>query len=75
MPRPRKSTLIRNERKATAARKRMAYEFQAPNKKPLTIADQGSYSFRVAEAFHRAPAAHRNTPNQDFEVSRHEIIG
>lgn len=34
MTRPRKSTLIRNARKATAARKRAAFEFQTPNKKP-----------------------------------------
>jgi hypothetical protein len=34
MSRPRKSTMIRNERKATAARKRAAFDFQAPIKKP-----------------------------------------
>ena len=34
MTRPRKSTLIRAARKATAARKHAALEFQAPNKKP-----------------------------------------
>ena len=34
MSRPRKSTMIRAARKATAARKRAALEFQAPNKKP-----------------------------------------
>ena len=34
MTRPRKATMIRNARKATAARKRAAFEFQTPNKKP-----------------------------------------
>lgn len=43
MTRPRKSTLIRNARKATAARKRAAFEFQTPNKKPG--ARPGLYTF------------------------------
>ena len=38
MTRPRKSTQIRNARKATAARKRAAFEFQTPTKKPLACA-------------------------------------
>jgi len=38
MTRPRKSTMIRNARKATAARKRAAFEFQTPTKKPLACA-------------------------------------
>ena len=36
---------------------------------------QGFYNSGAAGAFHRAPVANRNTPNQSFEVSRHEIIG
>ena len=54
MSRPRKSTLIRNERKATAARKRAALEFQTPNKKPLACAK--GYDFRVAGTPTKAPA-------------------
>lgn len=38
MPRQRRSTAIRTERKATAARKRAAFEFQTPNEKPLARA-------------------------------------
>jgi hypothetical protein len=72
MPRPRKSTLIRNERKATTARKRAAFEFQAPNKKAPP--KDGAYNFRAAGTPPRAPAANRNTPNQDFEESRHEFM-
>ena len=45
MSRPRKSTMIRNERKATAARKRATFEFQTPNKKPLACAK--GYDFRA----------------------------
>ena len=70
-PRTRRSTLIRNERKATKARKRAAFEFQAPIKKPLSE-DRG-YDVRATGAFHRAPAANRNTPKIDFEESRHEF--
>ena len=60
MPRQRQSTMIRNERKATTARKRAAFEFQAPIKKPLSK-DKG-YDVRATGAFHRAPAANPNTP-------------
>jgi len=51
MTRPRKSTLIRNARKATAARKRAAFEFQTPNKKPG--ARPGLYTFDAT----RTPAS------------------
>ena len=51
MTRPRKSTLIRNARKATVARKRAAFEFQTPNKKPG--ARPGLYTFDAT----RTPAS------------------
>jgi hypothetical protein len=55
MTRPRKSTLIRNARKATAARKRAAFEFQTPNKKPGIA--PGLYTFDAAGAPQNAPVA------------------
>lgn len=69
MSRPRKSTLIRNERKATTARKRAAFEFQAPNKKAPS--KDGAYNFRAAGARHNAPVAKPNTPPN--EVLSHEF--
>jgi hypothetical protein len=69
MPRPRKSTLIRNERKATTARKRAAFEFQAPNKKAPS--KDGAYNFRAAGAPSNAPVAKPNTPAT--EVLSHEF--
>ena len=55
MTRPRKSTLIRNARKATAARKRAAFEFQTPNKKPLACAR--GYALNATGAPQNAPEA------------------
>ena len=69
MTRPRKSTLIRNARKATAARKRAAFEFQTPNKKPGIA--PGLYNFDADGAFSRRPGGEPNTPRT--EVLSHEI--
>ncbi|MBZ4192714.1 MAG: hypothetical protein LAE24_00175 [Candidatus Contendobacter sp.] len=60
MPRPRKSTMIRNERKATASRKRAAFEFQAPIKK--TGIAPGFYNSGATGNPCKAPAAKPNTP-------------
>lgn len=69
MPRPRKSTLIRNERKATTARKRAAFEFQAPNKKAPS--KDGAYNFRAAGNPCKAPAA--NYPHSPIRSMNDEI--
>ena len=69
MSRPRKSTLIRNERKATAARKRAALEFQTPNKKPLACAK--GYDFRATGNPTKATGSEPNTPAT--EVLSHEF--
>ena len=63
MTRPRKSTMIRAARKATAARKRAALEFQAPNKKAPS--KDGAYNFHAAGAPSNAPVAiHSHTPRR-----------
>lgn len=73
MPRQRRSTAIRNERKATAARKRASFEFQLPkipgNKKAPS--KDGAYNFRAAGTPPRAPVAKPNTPPN--EVLSHEF--
>ena len=55
MPRPRKSTQIRNARKATAARKRAAFEFQTPNKKPGIA--PGLYTFDATGTPNQRPGS------------------
>ena len=69
MPRQRRSTAIRNERKATAARKHAAFEFQAPTKKAPS--KDGAYNFRAAGTPTKAPAA--NPKPQRTEVLSHEL--
>ena len=69
MSRQRKSTMIRAERKATNARKRAAFEFQAPNKKPRQ--SPGSMLFDAAGAPQNAPVAKPKTPYT--EVLSHEF--
>ena len=63
MTRQRQSTLIRNERK------RAAFEFQAPNKKPGIV--PGFYNSAATGSPHKAPVANRNTPRT--EVLSHEL--
>ncbi len=60
MTRPRKSTMIRNARKATATRKRAAFEFQTPIKKPLARAK--GYALMQPGTPARPPEANQN-PN------------
>ena len=67
MTRPRKSTMIRNARKATAARKRAAFDFQTPNKKPLTCAK--GYAFDATGAPNPRPGSQPNAP-QNGALSR-----
>lgn len=69
MSRQRKSTAIRTARKATNARKRAAFEFQAPIKKPMACAK--GYDFCAAGKPYQAPAAEPNTPPN--EVLSHEF--
>ena len=69
MTRPRKSTQIRNARKATAARKRAAFEFQTPNKKPGIA--PGLYTFDATGDPYKAAGSEPNTPRT--EVLSHEI--
>ena len=69
MPRPRKSTQIRNARKATAARKRAAFDFQTPSKKPGIA--PGLYTFDATGNPHKATGSEPNTPHT--EVLSHEI--
>jgi len=69
MSRQRKSTMIRAERQATNARKRAAFEFQAPIKKPRQ--SPGSMLFVAAEALNDAPVAKPKTPH--YEVLSHEF--
>ena len=69
MTRQRKSTQIRNARKATAARKRAAFEFQTPNEKPLARAK--GYAFDATGNPHKATGSEPNTPHT--EVLSHEI--
>lgn len=69
MARVRKSTLIRNERRATNARKRAAFEFQTPIKKPRQ--SPGSMLFDAAGKPYQAPAAEPKTPYT--EVLSHEF--
>ena len=69
MPRPRKSTQIRNARKATAARKRAAFEFQTPNKKPGIA--PGFLNFDVAGNPCKAPAT--NNPHSPSRSMNDEI--
>ena len=69
MTRPRKSTLIRNARKATAARKRAAFEFQTPTKKPLACAK--GYDFDATGRPTKRPGSEPNTPPN--EVLSHEF--
>jgi len=68
MSRQRKSTMIRNERQATNARKRAAFEFQAI-KKPRQTA--GPILIRAAGALQNAPVAEPKTPYT--EVLSHEF--
>ena len=68
MTRVRKSTMIRNERKATNARKRAAFEFQAI-KKPRQTA--GPILIRAAGNPYKAPVAKPKTPYT--EVLSHEF--
>ena len=68
MTRPRKSTMIRNARKATAARKRAAFEFQTPTKKPLACAK--GYAFDATGDPCKAAGSEpepRTTEDQDHE--------
>ena len=69
MTRRRRSTSIRNARQATTARKRAAFEFQAPIKKPLASAK--GYAFRATGAPYQAPDCEPNTPTN--EVLSHEF--
>lgn len=69
MSRPRKSTMIRNARRASAARKRAAFEFQTPTKKPLTCAR--GYAFDATGNPCKATGSEPNTPHA--EVLSHEI--
>lgn len=71
MPRVRKSTLIRNERRDTVARKRAAFEFQAPIKKPLPRGK--GYDLCAAGERHNAPVAnypHSTTRSMNDEICR-----
>ena len=71
MTRPRKSTMIRNARKATAARKRAAFEFQTPNEKPLARAK--GYDFDATGAPQNAPVAtypHSPSRSMNDEICR-----
>lgn len=71
MPRPRKSTTIRQERKATAARKRAAFEFQAPIKKPRQ--SPGSMLFDATGSPCKPPVAnypHPTTRDMNDEICR-----
>jgi len=68
MTRPRKSTLFRNARKATAAPKRAAFEFQTPNKKPGIA--PGLYTFDATGDPYKAAGSEpepRTTEDQDHE--------
>ena len=69
MPRPRKSTQIRNARKATAARKRAAFDFQTPNKK--APAERQGYALNATGNPCKATGSQPNTPTN--EVLSHEI--
>ena len=69
MTKPRKSTQIRNARKATAARKRAAFEFQTPNKKPGIA--PGLYTFDATGTPNQRPGSQPNTPTN--EVLSHEF--
>ena len=69
MTKPRKSTQIRNARKATAARKRAAFEFQTPTKKPLACAK--GYAFDATRTPNQRPGSEPNTPPN--EVLSHEF--
>ena len=69
MTRPRKSTMIRNARKATAARKRAAFEFQTPTKKPLACAK--GYAFDATGNPCKATGSEQS-PNHT-EVTGHEF--
>ena len=69
MPRPRKSTSIRNARKATAARKRAAFEFQTPNKKPGIA--PGLYIFDATGTPNQRPGSELEP--HTTEVLTHEI--
>ena len=61
MSRQRKSTAIRTARKATNARKRAAFEFQAPIKKPMACAK--GYDVCATGSPLKAPAAEPITPH------------
>ena len=61
MTRQRKSTQIRNARKATAARKRAAFDFQTPNKKALP--EGKAYTFDATRAPYQRPGSEPNTPH------------
>ena len=68
MTRPRKSTMIHNARKATAARKRAAFEFQTPNKKPGIA--PGLYTFdatKTPDPRLGSEPEPRTTEDQDHE--------
>ena len=61
MTRRRKSTSIRQARKDTAARKRAAFEFQTPTKKPL--AQARGYDLSASRTPDRRPGSEPNTPD------------
>ena len=61
MTKPRKSTMIRQARKDTAARKRAAFEFQTPNKKPGAM--PGLYTFDATGNPCKATGSEPNTPD------------
>ncbi len=68
MTRPRKATMIRNARRASAARKRAAFEFQTPTKKPLACAK--GYAFDATGNPRKATDCEpepRTTEDQDHE--------
>ena len=69
MPRPRKSTMIRQARKDTAARKRAAFEFQTPNKKPGIA--PGLYTFDATGAPDPRPGSEPEP--RTTEVTDHEF--
>ena len=69
MTRPRKSTLIRAARKATAARKHAALEFQAPNKKPGIA--PGLYNLNATGTPTKVTGSEPKTPTT--EVLGHEF--
>ena len=69
MPRQRQSTMICNERKATTAHKRAAFDFQTPNEKPLACAK--GYAFDATGNPTKATGSEPNTPAT--EVLSHEF--